>query len=235
MTADARERGAGDSPAARTFERLEHETGFTAILLRLMHATPGAVGAALVDAEGEAVDYAGDRIEPFELKVAAAHWRIVLAEIELGALAKRGGATRRLLVETTRKIFVIDALPDGYALLSVLASDAATGGIADRALDIALRDLYVEAGWTCPPDLFHWHEVEVRTGDGARPISVRSSDGWETVRVIGRLATGLQHDEVGFRVGVGTQDCELTLVRGRDARWYADMPAESIKQQETSR
>jgi hypothetical protein len=226
---------AGDPPVAGTFERIEHETGFTAILLRLLRATPGAVGAALVDAEGEAVDYAGDRIEPFELKVAAAHWRIVLAEIELGALAKRGGATRRLLVETTRRVFVIDALPDGYALLSVLASDAATGGDPDRVLDVALRDLYVEAGWACPPDLFRWHEVDVRMGDGARPVSVRSGQVWEAVRVIGRVATGLQQDEVGFRVGVGSEDCELTLVRGRDARWYADMPPESIKQQELSR
>ncbi len=215
---------------AGTYAREEHETGFTAILLRLLRATPGAIGAALVDAEGEAVDYAGDRIEPFELKVAAAHWRIVLAEIELGALSKRGGATRRLSVETTRKVFVIDALPDGYALLSILAGDTATGGDADRALDVALRDLYVEAGWACPPDLFHWHEVDVKTGDGARPISVRSGKAWEAVRVIGRVATGLQQDEVGFRVGVGSEDCELTLVRGRDERWYADLPPESIQQ-----
>ena len=214
---------------AGPFVREEHETGFTAILQRLLRATPGAIGAALVDGEGEAVDYAGDRIEAFDLKVAAAHWRIVLGEIDAGPLARRGGATRRLLVETTRRVFVIDALPEGYALLSVLRQRDGNVGHADRALDVALRDLYAEAGWPCPPDLFHWYEIEVRLGEADRPVSVRGASRWQAVRVIGRVATGLRGDEVGYRVGIEAAHCELTLVRGRDDRWYSDLAPASLE------
>lgn len=218
----------GWAPPAGPFAREEHETGFTAILHRMVRATPGAIGAALVDAEGETVDYAGDHIEPFELKVAAAHWRIVLQEIEQGALTQRAGPPRRLSIETTRRLFVLDSLPEGYALLSVLHRDAGLAH-ADRALDVALRDLYVEAGWSCPPDLFRWHEIDVRLGDGGRPASVRSGQTWEPVRVIGRVATGLRRDEIGYRVGAEHAHCELTLVRGRDERWYADLSPDSIR------
>ena len=46
------------------------------ILLRLCDATP-ALGAALVDVQGETVDFAGT-LDPFDIKIAAAEWRIVL-------------------------------------------------------------------------------------------------------------------------------------------------------------
>jgi hypothetical protein len=70
------------------FERLQSKTGFTAILETLVKALPGGVGVALVDAEGEAVDYAGDRIDPFDVKVTAAQWRILLPKG-----ARRGGSS----------------------------------------------------------------------------------------------------------------------------------------------
>jgi hypothetical protein len=46
---------------------------FSGTLMRLCDAT-AAFGAALVDAEGETVDYAGS-LSPFEIRVAAAEWR----------------------------------------------------------------------------------------------------------------------------------------------------------------
>jgi hypothetical protein len=210
-----------------TYARQEHETGFTAILGRMLSATPGAIGAALVDAEGEAVDYCGDTIDPFEIKVAAAHWQIVIQAIDRGVVGQRGGATRRLVVETTRRIFVIDALPDGYALLSILLRGAAVGH-ADRAVDVALRDLYREAGWAAPPELLRWHAVEVRV-EGDRPVALRTAGEWNQVSVIGKVAQGLRRDETGYRVGVDRAGCELTLVFGRDDRWYADVPPDSIR------
>ncbi len=216
---------ATDRPPGQ-FDRAEHETGFTPILARLLAATPGAIGAALVDAEGEAVDYAGDRIDPFDLKVAAAHWRIVLQEIEQGPLTTRGGAPRRLTVTTTRRTFVIDVLPEGYALLSILRTDAAFGH-ADRALDLALRDLYREAGWSAPPGVFRWHEVEVET-DGGRPKRIRIKKKWQPVHVIGKVAVGLQRGELGYRIGLDQGPSEVTLVLGRDERWYADYEPEAL-------
>jgi hypothetical protein len=209
-------------PPGSTWAREEHETGFTAILSRLVAATPGAIGAALVDAEGEAVDYAGDTIEPFELKVAAAQWRIVLAEIEKGKMSELGGAPRRLSVLTARRSFVVDALPDGYALLSVMRRNAALGH-ADRAIDAALHDLYVEAGWSAPPGLVRWHPIDVRCGDEGRPNAVRVQMGWRPVLSIGKVVGGLQRGEIGWRVSAERGSLEITLVRGRDDRWYADV------------
>jgi len=208
------------------WDRKEHETGFTPILARMLTATPGAIGAALVDAEGEAVDYAGDRIDPYDLKVAAAHWRIVLQDIERGPLTERGGMPRRLVVRTTKRAFVLDALPEGYALLSILHRTAAFGH-ADRALDAALRDLYREAGWAAPPGLFRWHPVEVEV-EHHRPKRIRVHKHWVPVTVIGKVAAGLQRGEVGYRVGIDRSTSELTLVFGRDDAWYADAEPDAL-------
>jgi hypothetical protein len=216
---------ATDRPPGQ-WDRKEHETGFTAILARLLEASPGAIGAVLVDAEGEAVDYAGDRIDPYDLKVAAATWRIVLQDIERGPLTERGGAPRRLVVRTTKRSFVLEALPEGYALLSILHRTAAFGH-ADRALDAALRDLYREAGWAAPPGLFRWHEVEVDV-ERARPTRIRVHKQWVPVHVIGKVAAGLQRGEVGYRVGFERSASELTLVLGRDERWYADAAPDAL-------
>ncbi|MGZ3418408.1 MAG: roadblock/LC7 domain-containing protein [Polyangiales bacterium] len=208
-----------------TYKRVEHETGFTAILSRHVAATPGAYGAALVDAEGEAVDYAGNTIDPFELKVAAAHWRIVLADIDKGKHGEMFGQTRRLFVHTDLKAFVLDALPEGYALLSILDAKASFGH-ADRALDATLRDLYREAGWQAPPGAFRWHPLDVELDARGRPLRVRVRKQWADVTSMGRIIAGLQPGELGFRVAVPIADIELTLVRGRDERWYGDLPLE---------
>jgi hypothetical protein len=217
------------SQPPKSFVRIEHETGFTAILSRMLAATPGAIGAALVDAEGEAVDYSGPTIDPFELKVAAAHFRIVFQELERGKLTEAGGLPRRLSILTSKRMFVIDALPDGYALLSVLQRTAAFGH-ADRALDAMLHDLYREAGWNAPPGLLRWQELEVKCDAKDRPTAIRIDVGWRPIKVIGKVAAGLQRGEIGFRVGVG--DVEVTLVRGLDDRWYGDLPSSEFESKE---
>jgi hypothetical protein len=208
---------------ARRYARVEDETAFTGILRRHVEATPGALGAVLVDAEGEAVDYVGDTLDPFDVKVAAAHWRIVLSDIERGRLAVEGGPTTRLVVSTDARGFVLTALPDGYALLSIVHANAALGH-ADRSLDETLRALHREAGWTCPPGAFRWHPLEVEVDARARPSRVRLRQRWTDVVPIGRIAVGLEPGEVGFRIHLPSGARETTLVLGRDDRWYADSP-----------
>jgi hypothetical protein len=214
--------------ARTTFTREESETGFTAILSRHVAATPGAIGAALVDGEGEAVDYAGDSIDPFEIKIAAAHWRIVLGDIDKGKHGELFGSTRRLFVHTDQRAFVLDVLPDGYALLSILEAKASFGH-ADRALDATLRDLYREAGWNAPPGAFRWVPLDVELDARGRPIRVRVRKQWASVESMGRIIAGLQPGELGFRVSVPAAELELTLVRGRDERWYGDLPLEGAE------
>ncbi len=214
----------------RTFARVEHETGFTRILARLVEATPGAIGVVLVDGEGETVDYSGNSVDPFELKVAAAHFRIIVNEIDHSKLPLHGGVTRRLTILGARRLFVIDCLPEGYALLSVLSHDAAQGH-ADRALGVTLRDLYREAGWSAQPGVLRWQELEVRCGDHERPEAIKVDIGWATVSVIGKVAAGLARGEVGYRIGIHGSAVEVTLVRGRDDRWYGDLPPDVFGRQ----
>jgi hypothetical protein len=59
--------------------RDQSDSAFSAILGQLCDDC-GALAAALVDGEGETVDYAG-LLSPYEIKVAAAEWRIVLAVV----------------------------------------------------------------------------------------------------------------------------------------------------------
>lgn len=209
----------------RRYSREEDETGFTAILRKHVEATPGALGAALVDGQGEAVDYAGETIDPFDLKVAAAHFRIVLNDIDGGRLAAEGGTTERLLVLTDKRGFVLTVLPEGYALLTILRANAALGH-ADRSIDVTLRGIYREAGWNAPPGAFRWHPIDVEIDARARPHRLRIRHQWTAVQPIGRVIGGLQPGEVGWRVDVPAAECETTLVLGRDDRWYADLPLE---------
>jgi hypothetical protein len=195
------------------------------VLRRHVESTPGALGAALVDGQGEAVDYAGDTMDPFDLKVAAAHFRIVLNDIDGGRLAVEGGMTARLLVLTEKRGFVLTALPEGYALLSILRANAALGH-ADRSIDVTLRGLYREAGWDSPPGAFRWHPIDVEIDPRARPHRIRVRHQWTAVQPIGRMTGGLQPGEVGWRVDVPAAECEITLVLGRDDKWYADLPLE---------
>ena len=58
-------------------DRDQEASPFSAILWRLCEGC-SAHAAALVDKEGETVDYAG-RISPYEIRVAAAELRLVLA------------------------------------------------------------------------------------------------------------------------------------------------------------
>jgi len=83
--------------------REQDTTPFNTILLRFCDATP-AVGAALVDHQGETVDFAGV-LDAFDIKVAAAEWRIVLDLVlgsrvaswpEANELLIRGSSHRRL-------------------------------------------------------------------------------------------------------------------------------------------
>lgn len=216
-----------DSVPPPTHRRQEDETGFTAILRRMLEATPGAIAAALVDVEGETVDYSGASLDPFDVKVAAAEFRIALSQIESSKLSEHGGSPQRIEVRCVKRTFVVDVLPDGYALLFVLTRSAGVGH-ADRALDTALHDLYIEAGWQAPPELHRWHEVDIKLARDGKPRLLRVEIGWRPVNVIGTVVAGLHRGEAGFRVALQGSDTEVTLVHGRDDRWWADIPAELL-------
>ncbi|MGC4090501.1 MAG: hypothetical protein QM756_22050 [Polyangiaceae bacterium] len=160
---------------------------FSGILLRLCDAT-GAHAAALVDAEGETVDYAG-RVEPFDIRVAAAEWRLALSVLTSAAPA--WSETSELVVRCSVQSFAVWALSDGYALVMVLPRRAFR--VSKRALAEAMTDLAREAGLSSPADTarVRWARVEVQTEDGGRrPRAVWQDGAWRPLTISGPLSVG---------------------------------------------
>jgi hypothetical protein len=201
--------------------REQQVTPFNTILLGLCDAT-AALGAALVDAQGEAVDFAG-RLDPFDIKVAAAEWRIVL-DLVRGSSVASWPETQELLVRGTRASFAVICLEAGYAFVVLLPRRAF--GLSPRAVAEAVRDLSREAGLATPKrgDGLRWSRAEVQPSprDERRPHAIWRQGQWSPVVVLGRYREGdLPHCEVGYRVRTEPGH-EFTLVREPLGVWYAD-------------
>jgi hypothetical protein len=194
---------------------------FSGALMRLCDAT-AARGAALVDAGGETVDYAGC-LEPYEIRVAAAEWRLVL-----GALVEQSGlrgASCEIFYRGKKRSFAAISMGDGYALVIELSRTSLQP--SPRAVSEAVRSLSLEAGLPISPSTRFgrecWTRVEVRSeGNKRRPTAIWLSAGWKHVEVLGRFAEAEPGQRtVGYRVRLA--DCgELTLVREPMGIWYAD-------------
>jgi len=196
---------------------------FTRILERLLAATPSAKGAALVDAEGETVDYAG-HLDPFDLKIAAAHWQIVLGEFrETQHLSE----PRQITVRARGRGYIVRQLPEGYALVVVLHPYAAFS-TSERMLEEIERALYAEVGWPQPSGTAKWFRVEVETlpPEHKRPKRLRAAGKWHPVEVMGAMV-GLRPREKGFRVRL-PNGAEMLLVRECRGRWFADEHVEEL-------
>ena len=183
-------------------------------------ACPGARSAALVDRDGETVDYAG-RGNPYEMRVAAAHFRIVLDET-LGQPSL--AAVRSLVVRAARASFAIHALPDGYALVVWLTRGAGFRGLG-RAVSACTRSMADEAGWT--PARGAWYAMDVVVDPRGAPRRRSARPERRQTRARGpRRDPGplpLRRAERAWRVRVPT-GVELTLVREPGGFWYADEP-----------
>lgn len=204
--------------------RDQRASAFSAVLLRLCDAV-GAVGAALVDAEGETVDYAG-AIDPFDIKVAAAEWVVVLSLLRSSRIPS-WPSTEQIVVRGTKKSFLVQMLEDGYAVVLQLAPRAF--GISSRGVAEAVRDLCVEAGLELPRFIHRekeqWWRVDVRSepADSRRPCAIWAGGGWCGLEILGRWTTEGEPREVGYRARLPT-GAEITLVRERLGRWYVDSP-----------
>ncbi len=205
-------------------------TPFTHFLEELCRST-GSPCAALVDREGETVDYGG-KGDPFEIRVLAAELRLLLQHIDqslhfLGSF--------EVLVRARRSSFLVRALPEGYALVVRLGRRAT--GISERSLSVAIRGLCSEAGFSVPsarnPDAPAssgregaglWRRVAVAEEGphSRRPCQVETEQGPAGVEVMGRLAAAERHRrEEGFRVRLSNGE-EGTLIRERLGRWYLE-------------
>jgi len=199
--------------------RDQRESAFTSILAGLVEGVPGARAAALVDRDGETVDYSGE-MDSYEVRLAAAHWRLVLDE-----LARRDalGSVRWIALRCGRASYLVHELPEEYALVLVLARAAGFFGWP-RAVAACARALGDEAGWTWVGA--RWFPAEVTVDERGRPSSVRVGGRACPVEVLGTMAGGLGRSERGWRVRVETR-VEATLVREPGGAWYSDEPLEN--------
>ena len=200
--------------AAPSRTRDQEESAFTIILTHLVKRIPGAFAATIVDEIGECVDYAGD-IEPFDVKVAGAHWAIVIDEI---AQRPAIGPPQTIICRGEKRSFVVRTLPDRYALVVLLKKRA--GFSSTRAFDACERALAHEAAWVLPKGRGVWIAVDVEQDERKRPVWLTMGALSCPVEVLGTL-TRLKKRERGFRVRLPSGG-ELNLVREVGDHWYAD-------------
>jgi hypothetical protein len=195
------------------------ESAFSRILSELVGRIPGAHGAVLVDNDGESVDYAG-WANTFELRVCAAHWKIIINEI--GAQPSLGTA-RSLIVRSTTRSFFCHVLPDGYAVVILLGRRAGFAA-SPRALAVCERELRCEAGWPPASVGRPWFVVNITTDVHRRPVAIRMGCSPALpeipIEVLGRLV-GLNRAHRGYRARL-ENGAEVTLVRESGSNWYAD-------------
>ncbi len=200
-------------------ERVQARSEFTRILEELIASAPGASGVALVDREGEAVDYAGS-LTMFEIKVAAAHLQL---ETRLAAqsLLPSVGTVRSLTVRAATRSFISVELVDGYNLVVILRR-CSPFGISQRALKAAERAICIEGGWPAAKDLERWSLAQVQSvrRRHGKPLRLLFGSRWLALEIMGVVA-GLPDGERGYRVRT-EEGAEMTLVRERMGRWFSD-------------
>ena len=205
--------------------RDQSESPFAPILGILLARIVGAEAAALVDPGGETVDYSGEG-QPDEIRVAAAHWGIILRELRMqGTLA----AVSWFLIQAERASFLVQALPDGYALVVRLVPEPSFFRF-DRALAVASLALAHEAGWTFERTSI-WRPIDVILDASGRPNAVNLGGTSQTIELLGRYADPFDGagtlEERAWRVRVAF-GAEAMLVREPSGFWYADEPLEEL-------
>jgi hypothetical protein len=182
-----------------------------------------ALSAALVDAEGETVDYASAG-DPFFTRLAAAEWGIILRTLR-SMPSGNWANTAEIFFRGRARSFAAVALDQGYALVLELPTHSLCA--SHRALVEAVRAVSAEAGLAVPRfwklASERWTRVDVDTDHSLRrPKAVWREGRWYALEVLGRIARDqLQRMEAGYRVRL-EDGAEVTLVREPLDRWYAD-------------
>jgi hypothetical protein len=197
-------------------------SSFSGILMALCEGT-GALGAALVDRGGETVDYAG-YLDPFNMKVAAAEWRLVL-ELVRDVPHPSYRETNGILIRARNKSFAVVGISTGYAIVVALPRRAF--GLSARAVAEAVRAIELEAQLATAeetPASERWFRVEVRTvpNDPRRPEAIWLEGSWRPLVILGRHGgRSATRGEAAFRARLPT-GLEFNLVRERSGHWFAD-------------
>ena len=93
---------------------------FNYLLTNLLVDVPQAVGAILVDPEGEAVEWVTRHNDPFDLKVEGAYHSIFMRQFEQLTDQVDAGPITSFVIEGSRLVTLTEALPDGYYVVLVV-------------------------------------------------------------------------------------------------------------------
>jgi hypothetical protein len=208
------------APLRASHPRDTDATAFTGILVDLLSHVPGAHSAAIVDPDGETVDYTG-RAAPFDVKLAAAEFRVTFDRLRSVPFWREA---KTLLVRGSAKSFLVHALSSGYAIVVIFGKRGGFSASA-RALSVCERALEAEAGLIGGVGRgAQWMPVAVGCDPRQRPMSVSSPNGGtpHSLEVLGSVM-GLGNRDRAFRVRLDT-GAELMLVRERGGAWYSEEP-----------
>jgi len=89
---------------------------FQGILKTLVEKTPHAVGAILVDWEGEAVQE-WCRCDPYEIRVIGAHNGIILDRLKEMRASEQVGAIEDVVVTASDRHLIVGCIDDEYSLV----------------------------------------------------------------------------------------------------------------------
>lgn len=89
---------------------------YNTILKELVESVPHAVGAILVDWEGEAVqEYC--HCDPYDMRFVAAHKGIILARLRESHGESQGGPIEHVVVTTAQQLLLIGVIDKDYSLV----------------------------------------------------------------------------------------------------------------------
>jgi predicted regulator of Ras-like GTPase activity (Roadblock/LC7/MglB family) len=196
-------------------------SGFAAPLGRLCEAL-SARAAAIVDRDGETVDFAGIA-DIYATKVAAAELQLVMQAV---TSAPHLGASplQRVIVRAQSSTLAAVSMGSGYTLIVHLPRRSFM--LSQRALSQAVRELCMEGGFSVPGEYRReqWFQVRIEDDNSParRPVSIWMDDAWHPVDVFGRVLNGdLAAGEVAYRVHLANGE-EATIVREAMGRWYSE-------------
>jgi hypothetical protein len=118
-------------------------TPFGEILRRAVLATPGAIGGAFADSEGELVDSFAD-YDHHEWAVLTAHYGVVLAQLHAWLGTRHFGGPEYFIAQHAALDVVVHVVPGGYYALLAVGKPAAPLGLAIVSLREAARALHRE-------------------------------------------------------------------------------------------
>jgi predicted regulator of Ras-like GTPase activity (Roadblock/LC7/MglB family) len=95
---------------------------FKRLLTELVESVPGASGAILADWEGEAVEQ-HTHGDPYEMKVTAAHWGIVLNLLKELHGKYQAGVVKESVISSDKEHVIVGGIGDEYTLVMTMDRD----------------------------------------------------------------------------------------------------------------